>query len=114
MNDLKKDGFRTVFRNIVVLILILVLTLVGLTAYTVRKSFPQENGTIAISGLENQVKVQRDEWGIPQIYAASSHDLFLAQGYVQAQDRFWQMDFWRHIGSGRLSEMFGESQVDID
>ena len=114
MNDLKKDGFRTVFRNIGVLILILVLTLVGLTAYTVRKSFPQENGTIAISGLENEVKVQRDEWGIPQIYAASSHDLFLAQGYVQAQDRFWQMDFWRHIGSGRLSEMFGESQLDKD
>ncbi|MCK4975916.1 MAG: penicillin acylase family protein, partial [Anaerolineales bacterium] len=40
--------------------------------------------------------------------------LFFAQGYVHAQDRFWQMDFWRHIGSGRLSEMFGESQVDTD
>ncbi|MBE9211704.1 penicillin acylase family protein [Plectonema cf. radiosum LEGE 06105] len=114
MNYLKKDGFGAVFKNIGILFLVLIITLVGLTTYTFRKSFPQENGTIAIRGLENQVKVLRDEWGIPQIYATSSHDLFLAQGYVHAQDRFWQMDFWRHIGAGRLSEMFGESQLDKD
>ncbi|NJM17506.1 MAG: penicillin acylase family protein [Richelia sp. RM2_1_2] len=114
MNYLKKDGFGAVFKNIGILILVLILTLAGLTTYTLRKSFPQENGTIAIRGLENQVKVLRDEWGIPQIYATSNHDLFLAQGYVHAQDRFWQMDFWRHIGAGRLSEMFGESQLDKD
>ncbi len=38
----------------------------------------------------------------------------MAQGYIHAQDRFWQMDFWRHIGSGRLAEMFGSSQVETD
>ncbi|MFN3307891.1 MAG: penicillin acylase family protein, partial [Anaerolineales bacterium] len=58
--------------------------------------------------------VHRDRMGIPHIYAATLHDLFFAQGYVHAQDRFWQMDFWRHIGSGRLSEMFGASQVKTD
>jgi penicillin amidase len=42
------------------------------------------------------------------------HDLFFAQGYVHAQDRFWQMDAWRHIGSGTLSEMFGSAQVETD
>lgn len=114
MNILKKDGFGAVFRNVGILIIVLVITLMGLTTYTIRKSFPQENGTIAIRGLEGEVKVLRDEWGIPQVYAASDHDLFLAQGYVTAQDRFWQMDFWRHIGSGRLSEMFGESQLEKD
>ncbi|MEM7713775.1 MAG: penicillin acylase family protein [Cyanobacteria bacterium P01_A01_bin.68] len=114
MNILKKDGFGAVFRNIAILIIVLVITLTGLTTYTVRKSFPQENGSIAIPGLEAEVKVLRDEWGIAQVYAASDHDLFLAQGYVTAQDRFWQMDFWRHIGSGRLSEMFGESQLEKD
>ncbi|BAY87051.1 putative penicillin amidase [Calothrix parasitica NIES-267] len=114
MNILKKDGYRAVFRNIAILILVLVITLVGLATYTIRKSFPQENGTIAIPGLEGEVKVLRDEWGIAQVYAASDHDLFLAQGYVTAQDRFWQMDFWRHIGTGRLSEMFGESQLEKD
>ena len=114
MNILKKDGFGAVFRYIAILIIVLVITLTGLTTYTVRKSFPQENGSIAIPGLEAEVKVLRDEWGIAQVYAASDHDLFLAQGYVTAQDRFWQMDFWRHIGSGRLSEMFGESQLEKD
>ena len=51
--------------------------------------------------------------GIRHIYASTQHDLFFAQGYVHAQDRFWQMDFWRHIGSARLSEMF-PSEVDTD
>ncbi len=114
MDNLKKGRLAAVFRNIGIITLVLVITLAGLTTYTVRKSFPQQSGTITIPGLESEVKVQRDEWGIPQIYAASSHDLFLAEGYVHAQDRFWQMDFWRHIGTGRLSEMFGKSQLDKD
>ncbi|MGB6295535.1 MAG: penicillin acylase family protein [Rivularia sp. (in: cyanobacteria)] len=114
MDNLKKAKFAAVFRNIGIIILVLVITLAGLTTYTVRKSFPQASGNIAIPGLDSEVKIQRDEWGIPQIYADSDHDLFLAEGYVHAQDRFWQMDFWRHIGTGRLSEMFGESQLDKD
>jgi penicillin amidase len=78
------------------------------------KSFPQVDGELHIPGLDSPVDIYRDEMGIPHIYAATTHDLFFAQGYVHAQDRFWQMDFWRHIGSGRLSEMFGESQLDTD
>jgi acyl-homoserine lactone acylase PvdQ len=60
------------------------------------------------------VDIYRDDLGIPQVYASSLHDLFMAQGYLHAQERFWQMDFWRHIASGRLSEMFGETQVETD
>ena len=78
------------------------------------KSFPQVNGEITLAGLDAPVSVYRDEMGIPHIYASSLHDLFMAQGYVHAQDRFWQMDAWRHIGSGELSSMFGESQVKTD
>ncbi len=78
------------------------------------KSFPQTDGELQITGLDGPVDIYRDGMGIPHIYATTLHDLFFAQGYVHAQDRFWQMDFWRHIGSGRLSEMFGEGQVDTD
>ena len=60
------------------------------------------------------VDVYRDKMGIPHVYATTAHDLFFAQGYVQAQDRFWQMDAWRHIGSGSLSEMFGSGQLETD
>src|SRR5690349_6428695 len=55
-------------------------------------SFPQIDGEIQVSGLEGPVDVYRDAMGIPHIYATSSHDLFFAQGYVHAQERFWQMD----------------------
>src|SRR5512143_1538742 len=78
------------------------------------KSFPQIDGEIHLQGLEGPVDVYRDYMGIPHIYGASLHDIFFAQGYVHAQDRFWQMDAWRHIGSGTLSEMFGEGQVKTD
>lgn len=78
------------------------------------KSFPQVDGELHIAGLDGPVDVYRDGMGIPHIYASTTHDLFFAQGYVHAQERFWQMDFWRHIGSGRLSEMFGASQLDTD
>jgi penicillin amidase len=78
------------------------------------KSFPQIDGELKVAGLNNTVDIYRDEMGIPHIYASTMYDLFFAQGYVHAQERFWQMDFWRHIGSGRLSEMFGEGQLDTD
>ena len=67
-----------------------------------------------MAGLENPVSVQRDVLGIPTITADSTHDLFYAQGYVHAQDRFWEMDFRRHVTSGRVSELFGESQLGTD
>jgi penicillin amidase len=82
--------------------------------WSTRRPFPQISGDITISGLDATVDVIRDEYGVPHIYASTVHDLFLAQGFVHAQDRFWQMDTWRHIGSGRLAEMFGEDQVETD
>ena len=78
------------------------------------KSFPQVEAELTLPGLDAPVDIYRDEMGIPHIYASTLHDLFFAQGYVHAQDRFWQMDTWRHIGSGRVSEMFGAGQVETD
>lgn len=78
------------------------------------QSFPQIEGEITIAGLDGPVDIYRDQMGIPHIYASTLHDIFFAQGYVHAQDRFWQMDFWRHIGSGELSAMFGKGQVKTD
>ena len=96
------------------LILVLVVVLPVGGVITARRSFPQVDGEVRLSGLDGPVDIYRDTFGVPHIYASSTNDLFFAQGYVHAQDRFWQMDFWRHIGSGRLSEMFGESQLETD
>ncbi len=109
------------FRRARLVVLVLAVLLVAGTAAggwfavdTVRASFPQLSGSIKVAGLSAPVDVKRDANGIPQLYADTPEDLFKAQGYVQAQDRFWEMDVRRHITSGRLSEMFGSSQVDTD
>src|SRR5680860_1252624 len=106
--------FARVLTAIIVLLTVAAVVAALFGVYTVRRSFPETDGTLALPGLEAPVTVYRDEYSIPQIYAAGQHDLFMAQGYVHAQERFWQMDFWRHIGAGRLSEMFGDSQLDTD
>ncbi|QDY77236.1 penicillin acylase family protein [Streptomyces qinzhouensis] len=103
------------------LVIVLVLALLGGVGYggywgvdAVRASFPQTTGKIDLPGLEGPVEVKRDDYGVPQIYADSDEDLFRAQGFVQAQDRFWEMDVRRHMTAGRLSEMFGSGQVKTD
>ncbi len=92
----------------------LVILASAFLAWSSRRPFPGVSGTLTVSGLNGPVEVVRDGAGVPHIYATTPHDLFLAQGFVHAQDRFWQMDTWRHIGAGRLSEMFGESQLETD
>jgi penicillin G amidase len=101
-------------KRILVVLVALALGLAAFAVFTVRNSFPQVRGELEVDGLVSNVEILRDDLGVPHIYATNRHDLFFAQGYTHAQDRFWQMDFWRHIGAGRLSEMFGESQVDTD
>lgn len=92
---------------------VLVVALVFIL-WSTRRPFPSISGETTIDGLDGEVEIIRDDYGVPHIYASTMHDLFLAQGYVHAQDRFWQMDTWRHIGVGRLSELFGEEQVETD
>ncbi|MFF9481251.1 penicillin acylase family protein [Streptomyces sp. NPDC014733] len=112
----KKKGRRG--RLVAVAVVLLLVAGIAFGAFwgvnTVRASLPQTTGSLKLAGLTDPVEVRRDAHGIPQIYADSDEDLFRAQGYVQAQDRFWEMDVRRHMTAGRLSEMFGKDQVDTD
>ncbi|GAA3515464.1 penicillin acylase family protein [Aeromicrobium panaciterrae] len=81
---------------------------------TVRKSFPDTSGEVRVNALKSDVTVKRDDKGIPQIYADNAEDLFFAQGYVHAQDRFYEMDFRRHVTAGRLAELVGDGALDTD
>ena len=67
-----------------------------------------------MSGLSSSVRIIRDRSGIPHIYAAGRDDLFFAQGFVQAQDRLFQMDLWRRAAQGRLAEVLGPNFVARD
>ena len=75
---------------------------------------PQVSGTLAIAGLAAPVRIVRDRWGVPHIYAESTMDLFTAQGFVQAEDRLFQMDLWRRAAQGRLSEVLGANFIERD
>ncbi|MFF1500750.1 penicillin acylase family protein [Streptomyces sp. NPDC058316] len=112
----RKKGRRA--RLIVIVLVLALVAGIGYGAFwsvsTVRASYPQTTGSIKVDGLDGNVDVKRDSYGIPQLYADTDADLFRAQGFVQAQDRFWEMDVRRHMTAGRLSEMFGSGQVDTD
>lgn len=67
-----------------------------------------------LTGLTDTAQIIRDTNGIPHIFATNDHDLAFLQGYTHAQDRFFQMDFYRHVGSGTLAEMVGTSVLPQD
>ncbi|KUG55797.1 penicillin amidase [Serinicoccus chungangensis] len=95
---------------LVVVVVATAVIAVGLT----RRGFPQVSGEQELAGLGAEVEVVRDDLGVAHIYADTAEDLFRAQGYVAAQDRFFQMDLRRHIVSGRLSELVGEGGLETD
>ena len=79
-----------------------------------RRPLPRKKGEVHLKGLHETVEVITDRYGVPHIYAQNEDDLFFAQGYIHAQERLWQMEFNRRIGSGRLSEIFGELALEPD
>lgn len=75
---------------------------------------PHANGTLRVPGLHAPVEIIRDHWGVPHIYGQETTDVMFAQGFAQAQDRLWQMDFQRRLVSGRLAEVLGEAALPTD
>jgi penicillin amidase len=96
-------------------VVLLLLCLGALGAYALlRLSLAKTEGAIALQGLGAPVEVLRDRHGIPHIYAASLEDAHFALGFVHAQDRLWQMEMNRRIGSGTLAEILGPAALDTD
>lgn len=96
------------------LAVVIVVVLAGVLVGQGRRPLPQTSGTLEVPGLRGEVEVLRDDLGIPHIYADTMGDLMRAQGYVQAQDRFFEMDTRRHVTAGRLAELVGEPGVETD
>lgn len=79
-----------------------------------KRSLPQKQGTLKLTGLHAAVDIHTDSYGVPHIYAQNVDDLYFAQGYVHAQERLWQIEFNRRVASGRLSELFGPVALEVD
>ena len=93
---------------------LLILVCGGIIWWLFFRPLPQVDGTASLPGLQNQVTVERDGWGIPHLRATSLADMAEAQGYVMAQDRLWQMDLLRRVARGQLSEILGSLTVPVD
>jgi len=113
-----EEGEVRVLRRLLVLLLVVVLVAGAGAAVLLSvisdRALPETRGTLAVPGLAAPVRIGRDANGIAQVYASSPDDLFFAQGWLHASERMWQMEVWRHITAGRLSELFGASQLEVD
>ncbi len=107
-------NLRAILRVIFWIFAILVIAFGACAWWFVYRPLPQIDGSVSLLGLHHEVTVERDRWGVPHIRAASIEDLAEAQGYVMAQDRLWQMDLFRRIARGQLSEILGDKTLTID
>jgi penicillin G amidase len=106
-------------KRILLTVLAIVVALAGLAvggayAYLRLGASPIVSGRVQVPGLQAAVEVVRDRWGVPHLYARDNADLFFAQGYVQAQDRFWQMEQQRRTARGTLAQVLGEEALASD
>ena len=105
-----KRGLR---RLAFALLAALLLAAAALPLYLWRAT-PQHEGTLRVAGLGATASIERDVHGIPTIRAGSVEDAAFGLGFAHAQDRLWQLETHRRIGSGRLAEAFGAGAVDSD
>ncbi|MFT3955899.1 MAG: penicillin acylase family protein [Piscinibacter sp.] len=95
---------------------LLLLAAVAAAAFAVyrTRALPQTDGALNLPGLAAEVRIERDAFGIPTIRAGSADDAAFALGFLHAQDRLWQLETHKRIGSGRLAEAFGAPALDTD
>jgi penicillin amidase len=89
-------------------------TAAGLWWQLFKRPLPKHEGELRVPGLEGEVEIARDRWGMPRVRAASKHDLWFGLGFCHAQDRLWQLDLHRRVVSGRLSEISGRDGLILD
>ncbi len=105
---------KKVIAGISISIVVFLMVSVSIGYYLVTRSFAIVSGTVHVQGLKQDVAIHRDEYGVPHISTQSEYDAFFAVGFTHAQDRLWQMELTRRVGTGRLSEVLGEPALKID
>jgi len=103
-----------IIKQIFFILIIIVVVFAMASYFWLRSTKPDYSGIVTMQELENKVEVIFDDYGVPHIYAENSHDAYMALGYVQAQERLFQMEMIRRVTSGRLSELLGEKFINTD
>jgi penicillin amidase len=113
----KGRRIRILLKTICVLIPLILFAAAGFVLWlraSAKAALPELDGEVHLAGLSAAVNVVRDAHGVPHIQAATQEDMLVAQGYVTAQDRLWQMDTYRRNADGNLAEIMGSSLVRHD
>ena len=105
---------RKIITGVTVLLLLIILAGLILISSVKNRALPDYSQDVQLAGLSGKVEIIRDSFAIPHIYAENEPDLYMAVGFVLAQDRLWQMDLLRRVTTGRLSEIFGPDMADAD
>lgn len=104
---------KTLKKALWVFTALLILLVLGAVIF-INSLKPNYSGEKTLPGLQGEVTVFYDPYGIPHIYSDKEEDAFRALGYVHAQDRLWQMELLRRVAKGRLSEVFGADLLVTD
>ena len=110
----RRRGWRAWARRLLLALLALLLGLAGVAGLYAWRAGPQVDGTLHLAGAQGEIRILRDRHGIPTIRAESVRDVMFGLGVAHAQDRLWQLETHRRIGSGRLAEAFGEGALETD
>ena len=109
--------FNPIIKNstgTLLIVITIVITLVILFNQLSNKSFYSESGSFKVPGIYENVNIYRDDYGVAHIEAANENDMYFALGYTHSQDRLWQMDLYRRVAEGKLSEIFGKDALEFD
>lgn len=110
----QRKRLKQILIGIGIVALLLIVVGVVYAWWTVQRSLPTTSGSVKLEGMSAPATVTRDSYGVPHIVAANVEDLYEAQGYVHAQDRLFQMFYFRRLGAGRLAEAFGPAAQNAD
>jgi penicillin amidase len=100
-------------RSLIILAFIIALVMAA-GAWYVHGKQPLRDGAVALAHLQAPVSVRYDERGVPHIRAENEADLYRTLGYVQAQDRLFQMEMMRRLARGELAQVLGPKLVQTD
>ncbi len=106
--------FQKILLGFLIAVVILFLAVAIFAYFGLKATLPDYDGEVTLKGLESNVEIYRDSIGIAYIKANNDEDAAFALGYVHAQERLFQMDLFRRVAEGRLSEIMGEKTVQFD
>ena len=102
-------------KRLLVVLTIVLMIAAGVSAWWwVKGSLPMLDGQVTVTGLHSPVEILIDAHGVPAVYANDESDAWFAAGVLHARDRRWQMELYRRVTMGRLSEVLGDTTIPLD